>query len=80
MNNKEGFFVKVFNIQNKRFPKISLYFIIAVIFEFVVALPVYLFLSKRIGVTLFILVLLVFVAILIYCIIMILKYFLSKKK
>ncbi|ADQ39858.1 hypothetical protein Calkr_0295 [Caldicellulosiruptor acetigenus I77R1B] len=80
MNNKEGFFVKVFNIQNKKLPKISLYFIIAVIFEFGVALPVYSYLSKKIGTILLILVLLVFVAISIYGIIKILKYLLSKKK
>jgi hypothetical protein len=46
-NHKDGFFVKAFNIQNKKFPKISLFFIFTIIFEFVVAAPVYLFLSKK---------------------------------
>jgi len=62
-NNKdglEGFFIKVFNIQDKKIPKISLFFIIAIVFEFLVALPIYSFLSKKIGATLLIVVLLVF--------------------
>lgn len=79
-NHKDGFFVKAFNIQNKKFPKISLFFIFTIIFEFVVAAPVYLFLSKKIGALLFIIVILAFWAILIYFIFKVGKYFLNKKR
>jgi len=81
-NNKdglEGFFIKVFNIQDKKIPKISLFFIIAIVFEFLVALPIYSFLSKKIGATLLIVVLLVFLAISIYGILKVVKYFLNKR-
>ncbi|QSZ26447.1 hypothetical protein ACETAC_05785 [Aceticella autotrophica] len=75
----EGFFIKVFNIQDKKIPKISLIFIIAIVFEFLVALPIYSFLSKKIGAILFIVVLLAFLTILIYGIFKIVKYFLNKE-
>jgi formate/nitrite transporter FocA (FNT family) len=82
MSNKkglEGFFVEVFNIQDKKLPKISLIFFIAIVFEFLVALPIYSFLSKKIGATLLIVVLLVFLAISIYGIFKVVKYFLNKR-
>jgi steroid 5-alpha reductase family enzyme len=77
MNNKEDFFAKVFNIQDKKFPKISLFFVIAIVFEFLVALPIYSFLSKRIGEVLLIAVLLVFLTISVYGILKIIRYFLN---
>lgn len=76
--NEEGFFRKVFNVSDKRLPKISVFFLITVVFEFLVALPVYLFLTKKIGVILFIAVLLVFLTISIYGILKVIRYFLNR--
>lgn len=79
-NHRDVFFVKVFNIQdNKKLPKVSLFFIFAVIFEFTVALPVYSFLSKKIGAILLIVVLATFITMSVYFIFKVVRYFFNKK-
>lgn len=77
-NYKDGFFAKVFNIQDKKIPKFSLYFFLTLIFEFLVALPVFYFLSKDIGAILLYAVLIEFLLMDIYIIIKVVKYFLNK--
>jgi hypothetical protein len=83
--NKYGGYMKGFtDFISKVFPggksiKISIIFFGSIIFEFAIALPVFNFLSKQIGVVLILGVLFVFVSVDVYFIYKFIKYFLKKK-
>ncbi|BEP30036.1 hypothetical protein [Helicovermis profundi] len=79
-NSYERFFTKIFNIKDNRMPVIALLFIATIIFEFVIALPIYNFISKEIGFILLVGVFASFLAICIYSLFKMLLYIVKSNK